>query len=82
MQVSIAPDAPALDLASPEDVILAKLDWYQQGGGVSERQWRDVQGVLRVQSAVLDLAYLRRWSIALDLEGLLERALTEAGVTS
>jgi hypothetical protein len=76
---SHAPGAPSLDLASPEDVILAKLEWYRQGGEVSERQWRDILGVIRVQSAALDLAYLRRWAAELGVTELLERALAEAG---
>ena len=37
-------------LASPEDIILNNLEWYRQGGEVSERQWTDVLGVLKVQS--------------------------------
>ncbi len=36
-------------VASPEDTVLAKLQWYRQGGGVSDRQWTDVLGVLKVQ---------------------------------
>lgn len=28
-------------VTSPEDTILAKLDWYRMGGEVSDRQWRD-----------------------------------------
>jgi len=28
-------------ITSPEDTILAKLEWYRMGGEVSERQWRD-----------------------------------------
>jgi hypothetical protein len=75
---SNAPGAPSLELSSSEDVILAKLDWYRQGGEVSERQWRDVQGVLRVQSSALDVAYLRRWAPELGVTDLLERALAEA----
>jgi LEA14-like dessication related protein len=35
-------------VASPEDTLLAKLEWYRMGGEVSERQWRDVLGVLKV----------------------------------
>ena len=31
-------------VSSPEDTLLAKLEWYRMGGEVSERQWRDVQG--------------------------------------
>ena len=40
-------------LASPEDIILSKLDWFRIGGGVSERQWTDVMGVLKVQQGHL-----------------------------
>jgi hypothetical protein len=67
-------------LISPEDLILGKLDWYRQGGEISERQWNDVLGVLRVQQDNLDLAYLRRWAVELGLPELLQRALSESGV--
>jgi hypothetical protein len=63
---------------SPEDVILAKLDWFRQGGEVSERQWRDVVGVMKAQPA-LDEAYLRQWAGVLGVGDLLGRALAEAG---
>jgi hypothetical protein len=48
------------------------------GGGVSERQWRDVLGVLKVQGERLDYAYLRRWAAQLSVADLLEHAFTEA----
>lgn len=35
------------NFASPEDVVLAKLEWYRQGGHVSDRQWRDILGVMK-----------------------------------
>jgi hypothetical protein len=66
-------------VSSAEDLILRKLDWYRQGGGVSDRQWRDVLGVIKVQAERLDTEYLRRWAAALDLSGLLEQALAESG---
>ncbi len=61
-----------------EDTILAKLEWYRLGGGVSDRQWRDVLGVLRVQGDRLDLDYLHRMAETLEISELLERALAEA----
>jgi hypothetical protein len=61
-----------------EDTVLHKLEWFRAGGDVSERQWGDLVGVLRVQREALDLEYLRRWAGALGLGELLERALREA----
>ncbi len=64
--------------ASPEDIILSKLEWYRMGGEVSDRQWRDILGVLKVRAGELDLAYLRKWANELKVGDLLERALKEA----
>jgi hypothetical protein len=61
--------------ASPEDIILAKLEWYRLGGEVSERQWRDVLGVLKTRAGELDLDYVRKWANELKVSDLLERAL-------
>jgi hypothetical protein len=60
--------------ATPEDTILQLL-WYRQGGGVSEQQWNDIQGVLKVQGAVLDFPYLQRSAAILQISELLERAI-------
>ena len=64
-----------LYLASAEDIILNKLHWYKSGGGVSERQWNDVLGVLRVLDKRLDLSYLRNRATKRGLLDLLEKAL-------
>jgi len=72
----IATDPPGTAyVASAEDTILSKLECYRLGGEVSDRQWRDVLGVLRVQGDRLDLSYLRRWATELGIADLLERAL-------
>lgn len=63
---------------SAEDTVLAKLEWYKRGNQVSDRQWRDVLGVLRVQHGQLERAYLRQMAQELDVLDLLERALAEA----
>ncbi len=65
-------------VASAEDTILAKLEWYRKGGEVSEQQWRDVLGVVKEQGDRLDYDYLRQWAIQLGVADLLERALDEA----
>jgi hypothetical protein len=62
-------------VTSPEDTVLAKLEWYQMGERVSERQWRDVLGVLKTRLHELDLTYMRRMAAALGVQDLLERAL-------
>ena len=65
--------------SSPEDTILSKLEWYRMGGEVSERQWRDVLGVLKTRAGELDLDYLRKWADELHVDDLLERAMMETG---
>ncbi len=68
-------------VASAEDAVLTKLEWFDMGGRSSGRQWNDILGIMRRQGAALDLAYLRHWADALRVRDLLERALTEAGFT-
>lgn len=63
--------------ASAEDIVIQKLDWFRKGEGISERQWRDVIGVLAVQGPAFDLEYARRWAARLGLTEMLERALAE-----
>jgi hypothetical protein len=75
--LAIEPQAEAM-VATAEDTLLAKLDWYRMGGEVSERQWRDVLGILEVQAGSLDLDYLRKWAKQLRVGDLLERALTQS----
>lgn len=67
-------------LASAEDIILSKLDWFRMGGGVSERQWTDVMGVLKVQQGRLDMAYLRHWAAELGLTDLFRHVCRDAGI--
>jgi hypothetical protein len=64
--------------ASPEDTILAKLEWYRLGGEVSERQWRDILGILKTLAGALDLGYLRKWADELEVNNLLEFAIKES----
>lgn len=69
-----------LVIASAEDVVAHKLYWYRLGDGVSDRQWSDALGVLRVAGARLDMVYLHRAAARLGVDDLLERVLAESGV--
>ena len=63
---------------SPEDIILNKLRWRWRSQ--SEKQWRDVMGVLKVQGERLDFEYLWEWAGKLGLSEDLERVCGEAGI--
>lgn len=60
--------------ATAEDTVIAKLEWSKQGA--SDRQLRDVSGILRVGGDNIDRAYIARWVAALGLEDQWERALS------
>jgi hypothetical protein len=77
----VTPEDDRLDVQSPEDVVLRKLLWFQQGGGVSTQQWRDVVQVLRVQAGLLDETWLERWAPELGIALLLSQARIEANST-
>jgi hypothetical protein len=65
-------------VTTAEDIILVKLEWYRLGGEVSDRQWRDILGVLKVQAGRLDLEYLRKWADELRVTDLLQQAMRES----
>lgn len=56
-------------VASPEDTLISKLEWAQQGGG-SQLQLRDVAGILQLRANELDFPYIERWVKELELGDL------------
>lgn len=79
-RVLVRESGETLFVKSPEDTVLRKLLWYREGGGVSEKQWRDVVEVLRVSGDQMDFAYVHSWAARLGLEPLLERARNDARI--
>jgi hypothetical protein len=77
---SIDPEAPAVRifLASAEDIVLSKLEWYRLGDEASDRQWRDVLGVLKTQYGRLDRQYMQKWAAELGVADLFDQAWREA----
>lgn len=70
-------DGRSLVVHPPEDILLQKLHWYRRGGEISDRQWRDITAIVRVQGPRLDRSYLRENAGVLGVSDLLERALGE-----
>jgi hypothetical protein len=66
-------------LASAEDTVLAKLEWAKQSK--SDRQLRDVLGILQVQGAAIDTSYLQRWAVELGVGEELAQALAQSTAT-
>ena len=62
-------------VATTEDIILAKLEWYRLGDETSERQWDDLTRMFSANQAKLDRDYLRLQAQTLAVADLLNRIL-------
>ncbi len=63
-------------VASAEDILLAKLQWYRDGGEVSDYQWRDITGIVATNPG-LDREYVEAWAARLGVTRLLAKALAD-----
>lgn len=66
-------------VATAEDTILRKLEWYRAGGETSERQWTDLRGGCAAAGPQLDTVYPRKWAGELKVADLLEDLLAASG---
>jgi hypothetical protein len=66
-------------ICTPEDTILQKLLCFRMYNSESQKQWRDILGVLKLQKELLDFDYLGEWGKKLNLTELLVQALRESG---
>ncbi|MEM9275021.1 MAG: hypothetical protein AAGA80_18955 [Cyanobacteria bacterium P01_F01_bin.143] len=77
-QVYSLPDGTDIIIASAEDIIPSKLAWSRQSK--SDKQWRDILGILKTQRERLDFDYLNQWSQQLEVYDELEKAKKESGL--
>jgi hypothetical protein len=63
-------------VATPEDILVAKLEWAKLGE--SERQIEDAAGIIHRQRERLDRDYVERWVRELALEAEWQRAQARA----
>lgn len=66
-------------VATAEDIVLLKLEWYRLGNEASQKQWDDLTRVVKLQADCLDRQYLDRWAEELGVADLLDRLMGEAG---
>jgi hypothetical protein len=66
--------------ASPEDVILKKLEYYREGG--SQKHLRDIAGVLRISGEAIDRSYIQEWAERLGVEEIWQAVLDGLGAVS
>ncbi|MES1241570.1 MAG: nucleotidyl transferase AbiEii/AbiGii toxin family protein [Acidobacteriota bacterium] len=59
--------------ASPEDVILKKMEYFQEGH--SDKHLRDIAGVFKISGDQIDRGYLEDWVAKLDLEDVWQEVL-------
>lgn len=77
-RIQVGDAGEALFVKSPEDMVLRKLLWFREGGSLSEKQWRDVVQILRMNRGALDESIFNEWAPALGVESLLAKALAAA----
>jgi hypothetical protein len=71
-------DGTEIYLAAPEDLIISKLQWRQMSQ--SDKQWRDILGIVKTQGEALDFEYLYHWAGLFDLAPVWQQATVESGV--
>lgn len=64
-------------IATAEDTIISKLEWFRLTNETSERQWDDVSRLLQLLGDDADVPYLQRAAEMVRVEDLLERLIQE-----
>lgn len=67
----------AIHVATAEDAIVSKLEWYRKTNETSDRQWDDVTRLLRLLGDAADIQYLKSTAGSVGVDDLLDRLLNE-----
>ena len=81
LRLSLGPsdaDGHSPFFASAEHTVVAKLEWFRIGGEISDRQWRDIIGILQVQAGRLDREQMVEDAKSVGVDDLLAKAIAEA----
>ena len=81
VRVKLPDSGAVLWVSAPAEQVLRKLEWFRAGGGLSDRQWGDVLGILRSSGPDIDIERLRHDANLIELGDLLERALDQVGLS-
>ncbi len=73
--LKVLPDR-TVAFASPEDVIIKKMLYFQEGG--SDKHLRDIAGVLRIQGEAIDRGYIDTWAAKLGLTNIWQELLQKS----
>lgn len=66
-----------VNFASPEDVILKKMEYFREGG--SEKHLRDITGVLKICDPPVDREYVDLWASHLQVEDVWQQIQSQSG---
>ena len=55
-----------VNFASPEDVIIKKMDFYKLGG--SEKHLRDIMSIIKISKESINFNYIKEWVTVLSLD--------------
>lgn len=61
------------NFASPEDVIVMKMEYYRMGG--SEKHLRDITGMMKISGKTIDCQYISLWAKRFGLAEIWEAIL-------
>ena len=74
-QTLVGSEMPPIPVATVEDSILSKLEWFRLTDETSERQWHDVERLVEIHTGALDTQHLRQMAEAIGVADLLSRLL-------